>query len=119
MSEFVFLFRSNEEDRKAAMGNPERAQKSIQAWTAWLRGLEASGKMKDYGRPLETDGKVVRRKGVTDGPFVETKDIVLGFIIVEARDLAEAAELARGCPFFQGEGSVEVRPVDRARMMEH
>jgi hypothetical protein len=118
MSEFVFLFRSSEEDRKAVMGTPERAQKAIQAWTAWLRGLEASGKMKEYGRPLETGGKVVRRKGVTDGPFVETKDIVLGFIIVEARDLADAAELARGCPFVQGEGSVEVRPVDATRMME-
>ena len=67
---------------------------------------------------LDAKGKVVRKKGVTDGPYAETKDIVLGFIIVEARDLAEAAELARGCPMVVGDGVVEVRPVDPLRAVE-
>jgi hypothetical protein len=118
MSEFVFLFRTNEEDRRAAMGTPEHAQQAIQAWTAWMRDLQAKGKLKERGRPLQTTGKVVRKKGVTDGPYAETKDIVLGFIIVEARDLAEATELARGCPMLQGEGNVEVRAVDEMRAGE-
>ena len=118
MSEFVYLFRTNDQERQAHMGTPERAQQAIQAWVSWMRGLEASGKMKSYGKPLETRGKVVRRKGVTDGPFAETKDIVLGFIIVETRDIDEAVELARGCPMLQGDGSVEVRPVDAVRAME-
>lgn len=118
MSEFVFLFRSNEEDRREHMGTPERAQRAIQAWVAWMRDLEAKGHLKERGRPLEAKGKVVRKKGVTDGPYAETKDIVLGFIIVEARDLAEAAELARGCPMVVGDGVVEVRPVDPLRAGE-
>ena len=118
MSEFVFLFRTNEEDRRQAMGTPEREQKAIQAWVTWMRDLEAKGLMKSYGKPLETAGKVVRRGSVTDGPFAETKDIVLGFIIVEATDLADAARIAQGCPFIAGQGSVEVRPVDLARASE-
>ena len=118
MSEFVFLFRTNEEDRKQAMGTPERAQKAIQTWVAWMRDLEAKGLMKSYGKPLETTGKVVRRGSVTDGPFAETKDIVLGFITVEAKDLADAARIAEGCPMIAGQGSVEVRPVDQARGSE-
>ena len=118
MSEFVFLFRTNEEDRRQAMGTPERAQKAIQAWTAWMRDLEAKGLMKSYGKPLETTGRVVRREAVTDGPFAETKDIVLGFIVVEAKDIAAAARIAQGCPFISGQGSVEVRPVDHARAAE-
>ena len=118
MSEFVFLFRTNEEDRRQAMGTPERAQKAIQAWVTWMRDLEAKGLMKSYGKPLETAGRVVRRGSVTDGPFAETKDIVLGFIIVEATDLADAARIAQGCPFIAGQGSVEVRPVDLARASE-
>ena len=118
MSEFVFLFRSTEEDRREVMGTPDRAQKAIQAWITWMRDLEARGLMKSYGRPLETGGKVVRRESVTDGPFAETKDIVLGFIVVEARDLAHATELAAGCPLLAGEGSVEIRPVDRVRAGE-
>ena len=118
MSEFVFLFRTNEEDRRQAMGTPERAQKAIQAWMAWMRDLESRGLMKSYGKPLETTGKIVRRESVTDGPFAETKDIVLGFIVVEAEDLGEAARIAQGCPFISGQGSVEVRPVDQARAAE-
>ena len=48
---------------------------------------------------------------MTDGPYIEAKDLVLGFIIVQARDLAQATELAHGCPMLEGDGSVEIRPV--------
>ena len=113
MSEFVYLFRSTEAEHVQAMGTPERAQKSMQGWLAWLRTLEAGGHLKDAGQPLGRAGQVVRgkKKTVTDGPFVESKDLVLGFMIVTARDLAEAVELAAGCPMLEGESSVEVRPV--------
>lgn len=113
MSEFVFLFRSNEADYRDAMGTPERAQQSMQAWLAWMRELQTKGHLKDSGQPLERTGKVVRgrKKVVTDGPYVEAKDLVLGFIIIEARDLTQAVDLSTGCPIVDGGGSVEVRPV--------
>jgi hypothetical protein len=118
MSEFVYLFRSTEADQREHMGTPERAQKSMQAWVSWMRELEATGHLKNPGQPLDREGKVVRGKDklVTDGPFVEAKDLVLGFIVVEARDLAQAVELSRGCPMLQGAGSVEVRPVLKSGM---
>jgi hypothetical protein len=95
------------------MGTPERAQRSMQVWLAWIRELEAKGHLKDPGQPLERAGKVVRgsKKVVTDGPYLEAKDLVLGFIIIEARDLAQAVELSTGCPIVEGGGSVEIRPV--------
>jgi hypothetical protein len=113
MSEFVYLFRATEADQREAMGTPERAQRSMQAWLAWIRELEANGHLKDPGQPLDRAGKVVRgtKRVVTDGPYVEAKDLVLGFIIVEARDLAQAVELSTGCPIVEGGGSVEIRPV--------
>jgi hypothetical protein len=113
MSDFVFLFRSSEAAQKQAMGTPERAQKSMQAWMAWIRELEAKGHLKDRGQPLERGGRLVRGQGneVTDGPFTEVKDLVLGFIVIEARDLEQAVELAKGCPIAQGGGAVEIRPV--------
>jgi len=113
MSEFVYLFRTSEEDQREAMGTPERAQRSMAVWLSWMRDLEANGHLKHPGQPLDRGGKVVSGKTrvVTDGPFIEVKDLVLGFIIIEARDLAQAVELARGCPMLDGEGSVEVRPV--------
>jgi hypothetical protein len=113
MSDFVYLFRTSEADQREAMGTPERAQQSMQAWMVWMRDLEAKGHLKNRGQPLERTGKVVRgtQKLVTDGPFTEAKDLVAGFIVVEARDLDEAIELSKGCPMLAGNGSVEVRPV--------
>jgi hypothetical protein len=113
MSDFVFLFRSTEESRLKAVGTPEQAQRTLQAWLGWIRELEAKGYLKDPGQPLEPGGKVVTGKPavVTDGPYTEAKDLVLGFIVVQARDLAHAAEIAAGCPIVVGGGSTEVRPV--------
>jgi hypothetical protein len=113
MSEFVYLFRSTEAAQREALGTPERAQKSLQAWLAWIRELEAKGHLKDPGQPLDGAGAVVRgrQKVVTDGPYAETKDLVLGFIVIEAKDLAEAVALSKGCPMLDGGGSVEVRAV--------
>jgi hypothetical protein len=118
MSQFVYLFRASEAERQEHMGTPERAQQSMQAWLSWIRELEANGHLKDPGQPLEGTGKVVRgkKKVVTDGPFVEVKDLVAGFTIVEARDLAQAVELSKGCPILNGEGSVEIRPVREMAM---
>ena len=51
------------------------------------------------------DGKM----STTDGPYVETKEMLGGFVIVDARDLNEAVQLAAKIPLARV-GSVEVRP---------
>jgi hypothetical protein len=51
------------------------------------------------------DGKV----SMTDGPYVETKEQLGGFILIEARDLNEALAVAQKIP-MAGYGSIEVRP---------
>jgi hypothetical protein len=119
MSQFVFLFRATAAEQQQAMGTPERAQRSMQTWLTWIRALEAKGHLENPGQPLDRAGKMVRGKKrvVTDGPYAEAKDLVLGFIIVRARDLDEAAELAAGCPMLEGEsGSVEIRPVAEGQL---
>ena len=52
------------------------------------------------------DGKM----SATDGPFMETKEMLGGFIIIEARDLNEAVQIAAGIPLARL-GFIEVRPV--------
>jgi hypothetical protein len=113
MSDFVFLFRSTPSQADQAMGTPERARESMAKFLTWIRDLEAHGHLRNPGQPLAPTGALVRGPEglVTDGPFVEAKDMVLGFIVIEARDLAHAAELARGCPIVLGGGAIEVRPV--------
>lgn len=50
------------------------------------------------------------RMSTTDGPFMETKEVLGGFILIEARDLNDAIRIAAGIPFAKL-GSIEVRPV--------
>src|SRR4051794_26949786 len=116
MSQFVFLLRDDAAGVREAIGTPERAQKSLQAWVTWIKQLEARNLLKSPGLPLEQAGKTVRgnQLAVTDGPFTEAKDIVLGFIVVEARDLEHAVEIAKSCPVALGGGGVEIRPVMEA-----
>ena len=113
MKDFILLFRSTEAGQREAMGTPERAQRSLQTWLAWIHQLESTGHLKERGHPIDRDGRVVRGKDkvVTDGPYVEAKDIVLGFIVISAVDMDEAVGLASDCPIALGGGSVEVRPV--------
>jgi hypothetical protein len=59
---------------------------------------------------------VQRGKTVTDGPFAEAKDLVGGYTLVEAKDIAHAAELAQGCPILERGGVVEVRAVMQMNM---
>jgi hypothetical protein len=110
MSDYLFIYRggSNPQER-----TPEEMQKTMQRWTAWLKELGDTGHLKDLGNPLERTGKVVkgRDKAVTDGPFAEAKDLVGGYSLVVGKDLAQAAELAKGCPIFDAGGFVEVRPI--------
>jgi hypothetical protein len=81
-------------------------------WTAWLDGLAKAGHTEPGPPPLENGGKTVRgsSKTVTDGPYAEAKDLVSGILLVSAASLDAAVELARGCPIYEYDGSVEVRP---------
>ena len=77
-------------------------------------GVTDKGHVKDPGHPLERTGKLMagKARSVTDGPFAEAKDVVGGYTLVQATDLAQATALASGCPIFElADGTVEVRPV--------
>jgi hypothetical protein len=107
MSEFTYLFRGRE-----LTASPEQMQKTMQKWVAWFKDLGANGHLKEPGHPLDGTGKVVsgKQKTVNDGPYAEAKDVVGGYIVVEATDLNHAVELSKGCPILEVGGSVEVRP---------
>jgi hypothetical protein len=114
MSEFTYLFRNGAPASSPA--SPEQMQQTMQKWMAWFKDLSTKGHLKEMGHPLEPTGKTVTGKSVTDGPFAEAKDLVGGFTIVQAKDLAEAAEIAKGCPILEVGGSVEQRPIQKMNM---
>jgi len=114
MSEYLFLYRTPTGDS----ASPEQMQQIMQKWLAWFKDLGEKGHIKDQGQPLERSGKLVKgkQKTVTDGPFAEAKDVVGGYTLVEASNMDQAVELSKGCPIFEVDGAVEVRPVMKMSM---
>jgi len=86
MSEFTYLFRGRE-----TAASPEQMQKTMEKWVAWFKELGAKGHIKDTGHPLEHTGKVVKgkQKIVNDGPYAEAKDVVGGYVVIEATDIGK------------------------------
>ena len=84
---------------------------------AWFEKWGGAGKIADGGAELESvrTAKTVRGAGssrsVTDGPFIETKESVAGFVLLEAESLDEALEVASTWPGLSSPSvAVEVRP---------
>jgi hypothetical protein len=61
---------------------------------------------------LASEGRVVKSdRLVTNGPYVEIKEAIGGYIIVKADSIDEAAELSKDCPVLNIGGNVEVRMI--------
>ena len=98
----------------------EKMMEMTKKYMAWAEGLRTKGKMvggeklsASGGRQLRTNaGKLV----ASDGPYAEAKDVIGGYTVVEAKDIAHAAELAKGCPILGIGGDVEIRPVMKMNM---
>ena len=77
-----------------------------------MGSIAAQNKLASPGNRLGFDAKVLKPNDViTDGPYVEMKEMVSGYIIVKTDTIEEAAELAKGCPVLKVGGSVEVRSI--------
>ncbi|MEM9586292.1 MAG: YciI family protein [Planctomycetota bacterium] len=108
MSKFMFVYRNSPESMSGDV-SPEQMQQIMAAWQAWFQ--QVGDKLVDGGDGLLPVGKQVRQgEAVTDGPFIEGKEIVGGFSIVDTDTIDDAVEIAKTCPIFHGGGWVEVRP---------
>jgi len=115
VAKFLFVYRNSSESY--ATLSPEEMQQMLQKWQTWIADGLQKGWMLDPGDALKQEGRVVNaRKVVSDGPFIEVKEIVGGFSIVQTDTLDAAAEIAKGCPIFLRGGSVEVRPLQGLTM---
>jgi len=110
MSKFMYLFRSNPAAFRSM--SPEQMQQTMKKWMDWKDTLEKNGHIKQLGERLDGTGKVVRGKAKTviDGPYVEVKDSIQGYMLVAATDMEQALELAKDCPILERDGTVEIRP---------
>ncbi|MCA9194950.1 MAG: hypothetical protein KDB03_24430 [Planctomycetales bacterium] len=111
MAKFLFIYR-DPITRTAPEMSPDEMQEHMQKWFDWLGGGQAAGWVLEMGNPLTPEGRVVTKDGsVTDGPYAESKELVGGYSMIQARDYDHACELAKGCPIFVSGGLVEVREI--------
>jgi hypothetical protein len=90
----------------------------LEAWMAeigaWYEKHATTGKLADPGYQLDwpDKAKTIRASGVTDGPFMEAKEVLAGYSLLETATIDEAVEIARTWPGVdRGLVVMEVRPV--------
>ena len=93
MAKFLFIYRESTESR--AKPSPEEMQALAAAWQAWMQKFSAAivG-----GDGLKRTGRLLKAGLVTDGPFVETKEIIASFSVIQADDYDAALAIACECP---------------------
>ena len=94
---------------------PKELQEIMAHFKTWMDGLYAKGIVAGTNG-LEPTGKVLREPGgavITDGPYAEAKEIIGGYILINAASLDEAVTIAQGCPGLNYRLTVEVRPLQR------
>ncbi len=110
MKEFLLLFRGRD---TAPDASPEQMQAQMQKWMDWINGVNEQ-KVYLGGHPLVSTGKTITgtKKIITDGPYMEGKEMLGGYILIKVEDYDAALAIANECPILDGEtGSVEVREV--------
>ena len=110
--EFMLLIR-NEIDHQTAWST-EQHEQFLEKCRVYIGNLTKSGKLKS-AQPLVREGKIVARAGSNwkEVPFNESKEVIVGYYHILARDIDEAISLAKDNPEFEygSTARVEVRPI--------
>lgn len=111
MQEFM-VFAHTEDDHLERM-SPEAQQSHVQAIGAYLQNLMQEGKLKG-AQPLQNTGARIVGTGGTikDAPFIESKELIVGYFHIEAKDMDEAIAIAKQNPILtETECYLTVRPI--------
>lgn len=110
MKEFVMIYRS--EPMGEIKLTPEGNMVISKEWENWMGGIAAQNKLVSPGMRLGKEGRVVKPGNVvTNGPYVEIKEMIGGLSIFKADSIEEVTEWAKTCPILNVGGNVEVRDI--------
>jgi hypothetical protein len=94
MAKFLFIYRESTESH--TLPSPEEMQALQGAWYAWMQKFSSA--IVPGGDGLKHTGRVLKAGLVTDGPYVETKEVIVSFSIIQADNYDAAVAIARACP---------------------
>ncbi len=109
MGQYLIMIYETEEEYAAA--SDAEIASVLEAHTRFAEQARAMGVTLKGGEALQpvATATSIRNDVVTDGPFVETKEALGGYYLIEAKDLDQALAVAKLCPAAYG--GVEVRPI--------
>jgi hypothetical protein len=114
MKDFLLIFRDTLANTQQHTNlSPAELQAEMERWNSWMGKLAQEGKIIG-GQPLQPQGTVIKgtSKKTTDGPYIEGKDLVGGYLLIKAADLKEATAISKDCPaLVTAEATVEVREI--------
>ena len=91
-----FLFIERESTESLAKPSPEEMQALPVAWGTWMQKFSSA--IVARGDGLKPTSRLVKAGLVTDGPYVEAKEIIVRFTVIQADDYDAALAIARECP---------------------
>lgn len=109
MAEYaVFLYAPTD----AASASSDESARELAEHDRYAEELNREGSMV-FARALAGSEATtsLRAESITDGPFLDTKEVILGFYVVVAEDLDQAIAIAKRNPILHQGGGVEVRPM--------
>jgi hypothetical protein len=109
---YVILLMNTEAAQNLTEAEGQAWYGEIGAW--YEKGGGGSGKLVETGYQLApgNTARTIRASGVTDGPFMETKEALGGYSVLDTDTIEEAVEIAKTWPGVdRGWMTVEVRPV--------
>jgi hypothetical protein len=106
MAKFMLIYRDPSEPSQPP--SPEEMQGFLAMWGEWFQ--QCGPAIVDGGDALHPTGRVLRAGGVvTDGPYVEGKEVLGGYSVVQADSYEAAVEIAKLCPIAKIGGQIEIR----------
>lgn len=116
MDSYLLLLR--EDPSQYAALSPAEMGEIIERYRAWTEALAAQGRLVGGQKLADEGGKRLRAGAagqgpiVTDGPYIESKDVIGGTFIVRAASYDEAIALVADCPHLGGDNVIELRRIE-------
>lgn len=96
--------------------SPDEIQRIVGRYKTWSAKVAQAGKLKGGEKLRDEPGKNLTQNNgkvaVRDGPFVESKEIIGGYFLIEAANYKEAVDLCGDCPHLALGGRIELREVE-------
>ena len=108
MNKYLFLYRGPHLTESPPPHSSDEMKAMFAAWDAWKNKFKTN--ILDMGDGLKPTGKVLKGGNVTDGPHVESKEVIGGYSLVQAETYEQALAVAAACPINHMPGAyIEVR----------